>query len=484
MASSVDEEGLSSVGSKTIQLFLNYNTKERNTTIGMPELMEVQLAKEKAAARATRNRNSTAHQRNISNGSTVPSWDDSPPGRKTGNRVSFADAIVTPESAKSASIMSTPDSPTQMHFRDSQEEWINSQTQRRISSEEEERFNELVAKGMLPKGFAMMPERERLYLSEDVYAFVFACPICSAPFWFAMYFIVTKYTIFWCMLLNSLTRDGEYRGPSQWTVQAVKFLLIPVAIAMQEDLMTAYYNCANKIYDRTVTKGSTQFRHATFKKWVLSNFLRCLDGLLSLAVCFSIMLITNTVLGVFLNFAALHFLQGIDDIFYELSQRGFFFDAMEDATQLCKQITFSRRYTMHVRSETATDCDGKHHKNNDDDGNTCDSNGKASWNNFLMEVDTYLLFFTIFVCVVIYGFIQWFIYSPYQDHNKYPLSMKDIEKLEQELAAGLKDNVTLAEALTLSNVTDAADHADLLESNITLVEALGAPDLNDTTLGI
>lgn len=233
MASSVDEEGLSSVGSKTIQLFLNYNTKERNTTIGMPELMEVQLAKEKAAARARRNRNSTSHQRNISNGSTVPSWDDSPPGRKTGNRVSFAEAIITPQesaesASKSVSIMSTPDSPTQMQFRDSQEEWINSQNQRRISSEEEARFNELAAKGMLPKGFAMMPERERLYLSEDVYAFVFACPICSAPFWFAMYFIVTKYTIFWCMLLNSLTRDGDYRGPSQWTVQAVKFLLIPV----------------------------------------------------------------------------------------------------------------------------------------------------------------------------------------------------------------------------------------------------------------
>merc|ERR1712146_419514 len=104
-----------------------------------------------------------------------------------------------------------------------------------------------------------------------------------------------------------------------------------------------------------------------------------------------------------------------------------------------------------------------------------------------MEVDTYLLFFTIFVCVVIYGFIQWFIYSPYQDHNKYPLSLNDLaelEDLEQELAATAKDNVTLAEALSISNLTDADDHAKVLESDITLVEALGAPDLNATTLGV
>ena len=203
---------------------------------------------------------------------------------------------------------------------------------------------------------------------------------------------------------------------------------------MQEDLMTAYYNCANKIYDRTVTKGSAMFRHATFKKWVLANFLRCVDGLLSLTICFSIMLITNTILQVFLNFAALYFLQSIDDVFYELAQRGFFFDAMEDATELCKQITFSRRYAMHVRSETATDCQN-HDKR---DSVACDSHRKASWNNFLMEIDTLLLFITIFVCVVCYAFVQWFIYSPHQDDNHhYPCTRNEWMELQAANSTGV-----------------------------------------------
>mmetsp|Transcript_22432 Transcript_22432/g.52945 ORF Transcript_22432/g.52945 Transcript_22432/m.52945 type:complete len:115 (-) Transcript_22432:1737-2081(-) len=63
----------------------------------------------------------------------------------------------------------------------------------------------------------------------------------------------------------------------------------------------------------------------------------------SLAINFIVMMQADKVLSVFLNFAALHFLQDIDDVFYALIEKGFFGDDMEEMSILCRQITFPRR---------------------------------------------------------------------------------------------------------------------------------------------
>ena len=159
----------------------------------------------------------------------------------------------------------------------------------------------------------------------------------------------------------------------------MKFFLIPVAVAKQEDLMTVYANAANKKYDGSVTKADN---YATWVKWVLSNALRLIDGLLSLGVNFGVMLMTNAILGIFLNFAALHFLQFIDDVLYELAEKGFFGDTMEEATILCKTITFQRRAYLR--------------------GDKC--------NNFITNLDTILLAFTAFLCFLLYGIVQGLFY--------------------------------------------------------------------------
>ena len=162
----------------------------------------------------------------------------------------------------------------------------------------------------------------------------------------------------------------------------MKFFLIPVAVAKQEDLMTVYANAANKKYDGSVTKADN---YATWVKWVLSNALRLIDGLLSLGVNFGVMLMTNAILGIFLNFAALHFLQFIDDVLYELAEKGFFGDTMEEATILCKSITFPRR--VHLRGGDNSSC-----------------------NNFITNLDTILLAFTAFLCFTLYGVVQGLFY--------------------------------------------------------------------------
>ena len=141
-------------------------------------------------------------------------------------------------------------------------------------------------------------------MAEDVYAFIVAAPIFSWSFLFASYVIATKYIVYATLLNGIYFKDLGGADPA---ATAVKFFLIPVAIAMQSDLMAVYEYLANVRYDKEVLSISS---HATFTKFVLAYILRLADGLLSLSVNFGVMLVTDEVLGVFLNFAALHFLQG------------------------------------------------------------------------------------------------------------------------------------------------------------------------------
>jgi len=213
-------------------------------------------------------------------------------------------------------------------------------------------------------------DKERLNLTEDIYSFILACSFDSFQFWVAIYFICVKYLCFIVVLVN-LNDTLKYQGEvDELGALATKFVMIPVSVAMQEDLITVYYNVANKKYDALTHKRNI---HATETKWILCNLLRAIDGLLSMAVNFCVMLYGDGVMVIFSNFAALHFLQFIDDVIYELAEKGFFGHAMEQATIACKVITFTRRTTT---------------------GN--------SFNNFVINLDTILLCASAILCFLIY----------------------------------------------------------------------------------
>lgn len=193
------------------------------------------------------------------------------------------------------------------------------------------------------EGTMVAREIEEEGLSEDVYAFIVAAPVFSWPFMYAFGVVLIKYLVY-SVLCYGIYDDAEnLHSSSQAKVQAVKFLLIPVAIAMQEDLIHVYAYAANLKYDPKVLEVS---KDATKGKLIFSMLLRLIDGLFSLSVNFLVMLQTHAhVRQVFLNFAALHFLQSIDDVFFLLLVKGFFGDAMENMSDKCKQIIFPRRQT-------------------------------------------------------------------------------------------------------------------------------------------
>jgi hypothetical protein len=204
-------------------------------------------------------------------------------------------------------------------------------------------------------------------LPEDVYSFITVAPFCSFPFLFACGVIGIKYVVY-ATLLSKITRE-EFSYDDEKIATAVKFFLIPVTVAMQEDLMAVYTGLANARYDPKVLEISEA---ATKAKFSLAYILQLIDGLLSLSVNFLKMFSTSDIMEVFLNFAALHFLQDIDDVFYALVEKGFFGDDMEHMATVCKQISWPRR------------------------------TGSTPFSKFMTKLDSILFGTTFLICVILF----------------------------------------------------------------------------------
>ena len=181
-------------------------------------------------------------------------------------------------------------------------------------------------------------KKEETYpLGQNIYSLLIVAPIFSWPFLFSMSVVLGKIAILSCVLSDYDINDLQEEQPK---VSVAKGLLIPVAVAMQEDMIDCFFFYANLKHSPDMLKHS---EYATKKKLYMSYYIRTIDGLLSLLANFLIMLVTPDTLGVFLNFAALQFLYSIDDVFYELVVQGFFGDHMEDWAKVCEKVTLYRR---------------------------------------------------------------------------------------------------------------------------------------------
>lgn len=178
----------------------------------------------------------------------------------------------------------------------------------------------------------------RIELGENVYSLLVVAPIISYSFIFSMGIVATKLVVLGILSSDINFEDAEPPEPIQ---TLLKFFLVPVAIAMQEDLIESIYAMTNGKWDKSLLDHSKQ---ATESKFYFGYILRLIDGLLSLYVNYVVMLTTNETIDIFLNFAALQFLYAIDDVFYELITLGFFGDRMEHMTIVVENCSLSCRH--------------------------------------------------------------------------------------------------------------------------------------------
>lgn len=145
------------------------------------------------------------------------------------------------------------------------------------------------------------------YLVEDSYSVIFVASYASLSFLYAACTIFVQMAITFALLWD-VFRAGDDGNPIGVppdvppSVRMVAFLTLMVAPGFMEDFLTAI-SFLSQGYDSRVI---SQKPHATFTKFMLAGTLQLITGLGLLATIFALIMQSDTVLGLMLNYAALH----------------------------------------------------------------------------------------------------------------------------------------------------------------------------------
>ena len=172
-------------------------------------------------------------------------------------------------------------------------------------------------------------------LCEDVYSILYVCNNQSTSMLLCIGVIILQYGLL-VLIFNETTANSEERNPfnfpsgTNYHVYVGQILGLALIITSQDD----FINAVSYFYDDYSPEILLKAPHATKLKYVISGLLKLFSGFIYICINFILVLQSTTVVGMFLNFAALSFIFSIDDIFFSLSEKFFFTDDL--AVLACK----------------------------------------------------------------------------------------------------------------------------------------------------
>jgi hypothetical protein len=190
------------------------------------------------------------------------------------------------------------------------------------------------------KAFAPSQEEEEyVSIPDDVYNMFFISSIGGQAFFYSLYVFLLKMALF-SFLAVEIVRKGFPETVING-VRAAQFLMLPVAVAIQGDLTASLFVIANLKYSEKLRENYPEARKW---KYYVANTCRFIDGCYSLFVNFIILVQATEVLGLFLNFAALQFLQTIDNIALDLAAHGYLSERLEKIGSDVQDLTAPRNH--------------------------------------------------------------------------------------------------------------------------------------------
>lgn len=198
---------------------------------------------------------------------------------------------------------------------------------------------------------AQRDDSEYVSIHDDVYNMFFLSHCCGQAFFYAAYVFSLKIALFTFLALDVMDSGfGVAAGDGvqvSGKVLAAQCLMLPVAVAMQEDLIATYYLLANIKYCPTV-----RLHNPDARKWKyhVATVARGVDGMFSLLVNFVVLLQADSILPMFLNFAALQFLQTIDNIALQLAASGFLTERLEDVALAVKDCRLPKKHNVYYKA--------------------------------------------------------------------------------------------------------------------------------------
>ncbi|KAL9187613.1 hypothetical protein ACHAXT_005991 [Thalassiosira profunda] len=189
-------------------------------------------------------------------------------------------------------------------------------------------------------------------LARDTFSFLVFAGRCSAPSLLASIVFSLQMAIFILVSADVIDLDNElnpFNFPPnvELPVRITEVLAITVAILTQDDVRKAI-NLLRDGYDDAAFRSA--FGSGVAKsKWMLSIVLRGSEGLLGLFVTFLLIMQSDAVLDLLLNFSAMEFVSLIDDVVFALTTEGFFGSRLRGEAKSLSSIKYRIDHPSNAR---------------------------------------------------------------------------------------------------------------------------------------
>eukprot|EP00956_Cyclotella_meneghiniana_P010519 scaffold14629_cov72-Cyclotella_meneghiniana.AAC.5 len=179
-------------------------------------------------------------------------------------------------------------------------------------------------------------------LCDDVYSMFFLASLFTQSFFYALYVFFLKQSLIIMIAIYLINQGFPANSDVPTMVRATQFLLMPVNFALQEELVVTFYIYSNMYWDKAILD---LYPGAVKWKFHLGNLFRFLDGLSFLFINTTLLLQATDILGMFLNFAALQFLQSIDNVALDLAKDGYLSESLEDVANAVALMKLPRNHS-------------------------------------------------------------------------------------------------------------------------------------------
>ncbi|CAB9513574.1 unknown protein [Seminavis robusta] len=177
--------------------------------------------------------------------------------------------------------------------------------------------------------------------SESTYSLFYLCSADSFAFWYAVFVYVIQITTILLTLIDIIDWSGnglDMPPNVDLIVTIAQGVALFQALAFQSDFLEVVAKFKDGFHPEVLEKHPG----ATYATWLLSCIAQLFAGLLLLLTIYILTMQVDSVLGIMLNFAALHFMADIDNVAFDLAKAGFMGNSLQSAAndvvnfQVCK----------------------------------------------------------------------------------------------------------------------------------------------------
>eukprot|EP00978_Attheya_sp_CCMP212_P006212 scaffold14035_cov55-Attheya_sp.AAC.3 len=184
---------------------------------------------------------------------------------------------------------------------------------------------------------------------KDTFSFLFICKRFSLGYLYSFFFFFLQVAIL-SLILVSIRKNAPDGNPLDvpvgmiWFLTAAQVCALFISLITQSNFM-ATLDLINVKYDDIIL---ALFEEATREKWIVSIIVRFIVGVYSIGITFILIVQSRTIIELFFNFAAVHFVSELGNIGFQLVYRGYIVigDLEQTARKLIDHVKFRRRKTV------------------------------------------------------------------------------------------------------------------------------------------